>query len=387
MKKSPSTLLLKVLTGLLFAFLLGSFGSNAFMSVGVSINQWVISLGIFALMLVPKGVGVAAFTGLDMDDVPAALKTYISENKADFIYDLAVEAKPEKFNILMGVFGDVPITYMKGNSVLQPGGKNTFDPTADAVKLIPRTGKVRHAKVDVLLEHTEVMSLYNSWYSQVKRAKIDPAVIPFEAELMNTIIGAAKYDVRDALFNGVYNAAGTTAADTVSGLKKIVTDGIAGAGVAQLPVANIWATADGAVAITAANAMDQIKGIASKVLANKRYSNIPMDAWVSPVIFDYYCQDYAATRGAVPYNSSFDQVKIEGTNITLVKEPMLTGSNRVIITPSMENIYYLVNEENLLSNVKVQESNRDFKIMIDFFFGLEVARIDMIWTNNYVGIS
>lgn len=357
------------------AGLFGLSASTAFASFGVHVPAIVPALLLFAYFFVPKEKSLAFTSSLDLSELPAKLGTYAIDNMVGLLTKLMVGTRPSYFTLLMNVKDEIPLMELVVDSIVQPGGKDTFSPTNGAVGFKARIGKVRSCKVDLQFKPTQILNMWRSYLGMIAGGSIKVDEVPFESFIMSKIVERAKDDIRIlALFKGVYNASGTAAVDLFNGVLKIVVDEIASGGI---PVANISTGA----AITASNAFDQVQLVVDKVYADPRYNSVPMVCLLAPENYRFYCQDYAATRGAAPYNDSFNQTKIEGTNITLIAEPSMSGSDRIIITPE-SNLYYLVDEEAATNNIKVEYALRNINIMMDFSLAPEIGIAELIWCND-----
>jgi len=275
---------------------------------------------------------------------------------------------------LADVKDEIPLTELFITEVLQPGNKDTFTPKGGA-NFKARIGKVRPGKVDLRFTPTQITTLYKSYLGQVSGGKIDIYQFPFEAFIMTKIIERLRRDIHlRAVFTGVYNAAGTAAADIMDGLlTKVAADITAG----NIPASNVLAGAP----ITAVNAYDQVSALVDRVVADPEYNSVPMVMLLSPLNMRRYNQDYQTTFGALPYNNGFEQQIIDGTSIRFVVEPGLTGSNRLIVTPQ-ENFYWLVDDQSRIDTLTVEYALRNISVMVDFNAGVEYGIAELIWTND-----
>lgn len=341
----------------------------------------VVGVGYLASPFFIETEAGVLYTSFSMSDLPAKLKDYYIELGLDVVLmKIMLGGRPDYFNLLTGVVDEVPLTELTIGSIVRPGGVNTFDPVAGAVGYKARIGKTRHAKVDLLLQHTFIMNAYKSYRAKVIGGQIDPFKVPFEAELMTAIMTKASQEIRqEIIFKGKYNASGTTARAVADGiLFKVITDVESNA----IPAANRTAGA----AITSSNAYDEVRKLVTVVTNNPDYANEPMILLLSPAKMLQYEEDYAATRGTAFAVTSWTQRTVEGTNIMFKVEPGMQGSDRLICTPA-RNLYYMVNEESQQNNIRTQEFNRDLKLMMDFHIGVEYGIAEEIFVNQYSGID
>jgi hypothetical protein len=376
MKTPKFPILFTLIGAILLSGIFGFMASNVFVSQGYLVNPLIPWAIVFATFFISKRDTNLAFTSsLDLSALPAKMKDYCIENMVGLLTKLMLGIRPAYFNLLMNVKDEIPLVELVVDSIVQPGGKDTFDPQNNKIKFKARIGKVRSCKVDLQFKPTQVLNMWRSYLGMIAGGSIKVDEMPFESFIVQKIIERAKDDVRVlALFKGVYNASGTTASDLFNGVLKIVVDEISSGGI---PAGNIAAGA----AITSSNAYDQVQLVVDKVYADPRYNSVPMVCLLAPENYRFYCQDYAATRGAAPYNDNFNQTLIEGTNITLIAEPSMSGSDRIIITPEA-NLYYLVDEEAATNNITIEYALRNINVMMDFSIAPEIGIAELIWTND-----
>ncbi len=267
---------------------------------------------------------------------------------------------------------EVVLSEIAIESVLQPGGKDTFNPKAGAVKFKTRKGKVRQAKVDVQFSHTKIVQLYKSYLGQVKGGSLDPETFPFEEVVMNQIIARAQSDLRvKALFNGIYNAAGTNPEDVMDGLRSQVLAAIVAS---EVPAGNII----DAPAITSANGVEVFETLVDTIPSEYLYSDLI--CLVPRAIKTAYERNFRNEYGKFTRSES-EKSFIEDTQIEFVVEPGLDGFTRPIITPR-KNLVYLYDDEGAMNNVDVDygKRTRDIAVMMDFQAGAGIGIAELIWT-------
>lgn len=114
-------------------------------------------------------------------------------------------------------------------------------------------------------------------------------------------------NLNDVIWSAVRNANGTTSKDLFNGF-----DTITAAEVAKETISadngNYKVLTD---AISSANAVDVLKTIYRSASDELREQDTKM--FVSQAIYDAYVDDYQATVGSVPYNTSFDKTTVEGS--------------------------------------------------------------------------
>ena len=73
-------------------------------------------------------------------------------------------------------------------------------------------------------------------------------------------------------------------------------------------------------AITAENAVDQLKAIYRA--AHDELRAVPTIMYLPQTVYDYYCDDYKATTGAIPYNTQYKQTFLEGSDNLCRLQPL-----------------------------------------------------------------
>jgi hypothetical protein len=316
-------------------------------------------------------------SSLDFSALPAKLKDYALSDNYQILTRLLVDGLgfTSYMQMLLGN-DEIPLSEMVIGDILQPGNKDTFAPIDNAIKFKARIGKVRPCKVDLQFKPTQIANFWKSYLGKIARSTPEsPYDVPFEAFLLDQIIKKAQENLRmKAVFKGVYNAAGTTPADTMTGLLALVAAAITDL---SLPAAQISTGA----AITASNAVDEVRKVIDKVYQVPAYTNMPMIMLIAPENKWYYEQDYQATFGALPYNTSFDKPAIEGTNIRFQAEPGMSGSDRLIVTPE-ENLFWLVDDEQRQNTLEVEKALRNLNLMMDFNAAPDFGIAELIWCND-----
>lgn len=269
---------------------------------------------------------------------------------------------------------EVVLTEIFVDDVLQPGGKDTFNPTPNAVGFKTRKGKVRQAKVDVKFTHSKIVQLYKSYLGQVKAKKLDPTTYPFEEFVMNQIIAKAKENLRTkALYNGVYDADGTSPEDVMDGIRTQFLEALAGG---QIPTKNIVDVP----LFTASNAVSNFKKLCGIIPSKYFYSDLV--CITNRDILTAYEDDFLERYGK--YTSTDSKKKfIHGTNIEIIVEPGLDDFTRPIITPR-GNLCYLYDDEGAMNNLAVDYNVRERNIayVMDFQAGAGIAVAELLWSTD-----
>ncbi|SFD47285.1 hypothetical protein [Spirosoma endophyticum] len=323
---------------------------------------------------------------LNLTALAASLENYARDNKEHIFQRALVPGVDEgiadspvvpiaDYMTTMQASDEVVLTNLEVGSVAQPGGKNAFTPTLNAVNFKPRKGKVRQAKVDLQFTDKQIIALYKSYLGQVRAKQINPEELPFEEYITARVIAKFKEDIRvQTLFNGVYNPTGTGALDIADGLRTQILAAITSG---DIPSANVIDTA----IITASNSVGEIDKILAGVPDAEFYAGLICVC--SRTFKTNYEQDYKARWGTLPYNTGQLKPTIVGTNIPFIVEPGLSGFNRPIFTPK-GNLVYLYDDlagHDTLA-VDYNKRQRDIAWMMDAQVGAGIAIAERIWTND-----
>lgn len=323
----------------------------------------VFSLGSLAMTF---GLGAQSgilASSLDISALTTALGAYFRKDKGVLVREMLLGMNIEdRMEIWDDCKDEVPLPNLGIEDLVKPADATTFSPTSNALKFGARTLKVRPWKVDLQLIPS---ILEKSWLGAAKPKGSDQYALPFEQFIMQHIIEKIHENIRlKALFKGDYNAAGTTPGAIMDGLLTLVTD--------EITATNITPVVTGAV--TSSNVIDKIEAVYDNL--GEGYKNVPTICLVSPTLFDWYVRKYRATYGVNMDYKGMAQgsVMIDGTLCTIMREPGMASSQRIVITPK-SNIVYGVDSLGEENNMEVQKFDRTLKIMIDAKSGIQFKEI------------
>lgn len=138
-------------------------------------------------------------------------------------------------------------------------------------------------------------------------------------------------DLGESLYNNLWTAKrnpdGETTADLFDGFQTII-DAEVTAGKIATSKGNYLVLEE---EITAVNAYDVLKGAIRKANSKLRQKQ-NLIAFMPDRIKDAYEDSYLATHQAVPYNTKFNQPKIEGTNATIECGSYLEDSKYIVLS-------------------------------------------------------
>ncbi|RAJ92225.1 hypothetical protein LX87_05193 [Larkinella arboricola] len=272
---------------------------------------------------------------------------------------------------------EVVLSELEIGDVAQPGGKDSFNPTENAVTPSARIGKVRQVKVDVLFSHTKIMALYKSWLGKVKAKRINPEEVPLEEYITAGILAKYRENIRvKTLFNGVYNKAGNTPLDVMDGLRTQILAEITSGGI---PSANIIDTA----VITVDNAVAEFEKMLAAIPDAELYGD--MVCVTSRQLKTFYELNFRKLYGTLPYNTGQEKAVIVGSNIRFVVEPGLADFKRPLFTPK-GNLVYLYDDMDGADTLATDYNKRERNLawLMDAQVGAGIAQPNRIWTNDGV---
>lgn len=329
-------------------------------AAGSSGELMIIGLVMTASAFVQPQITMNLGSSIDITELATKLGDYFREHRDVLVSEtLLSDDFRDRFEVMDGVGDEVPLPNLSITSIVKPANPLTFSPTSNALKFGARTLKVRGMKIDLQLVPEVLMK---TWLGKLKKPD-DILQMPFEAFVMNYIMEKAREDIYlNAIYSGVYNAAGTTPGATMNGYKKIIAD--------EITATNITPVVTGAISST--NIIDKVEQTYDAL--GEAYKGKPSEMKAAPVLFDWYNRRYRGEHGA---NNNYEGMKrgrvlIDGTNCELVREPALAGSQRLICTPK-ENMVWGSNSKDFVFDF--QKFERTIKVLGDFKGGVEFKEI------------
>ncbi|MGV3588591.1 MAG: hypothetical protein ACO1OF_16415 [Adhaeribacter sp.] len=301
-------------------------------------------------------------SAIKVDELNEKLGDYLREDRDILISEvLQNPVLNDRFEFWDDVKDEVPLPALTIGNLVKPANAASFQPNPDALKFSARMLKVRGMKVDLLLIPSQ---LEKTWLGKYNQKGSDAYQMPFETFIMNYIVQKAKEEMYlDAIYRGVYNAAGTTAKDTMDGLLTLVKS--------EITAGEITPIVTGV--ITADNIIDKAELVYDSL--GEAYKGKATQMTVSPTLFDWYNRKYRSQYGAnTNYAGMGGKLLLDGTNCELVKEPALAGSQRMMVTP-VENKVYGFDSASDSNNIITQVFERSIKVMIDFKAGVQLKEI------------
>ena len=215
-----------------------------------------------------------------------------------------------------------------------------------------------------------VKSIYDSAFTKGEELKsVDIAL-----RVLAYLTAKLGHNLQSHIWDAVRNDNGTTSVALFNGFDTITTSEIgATTPTISTTIGNLFEFTE---AITANNAVDQLKAFCEKASEFLVDAGQRVNLYCSPAIYRNYLKDYQSTVGAIPYNTSYDKIVIEGfENVHFV--PLYNKANSPYI--------HLSTQANMLVGVNMQGEEEDIRIekheafvlqyIATMFFGVQFESI------------
>jgi hypothetical protein len=268
-------------------------------------------------------------------------------------------------------------------SLMQPGAKGTFNPKANAMKVMARIGEVQPAKIDLLITEVERLELEATYFAEVEGTDgRDPENYMFADHIWEHVVDVAGIDTLRAVWVGELNPSGTDAVDACNGIVTLLDSAIA---TDELPESLILAHSESNFVITEDNILSEIKKLV-KLYRTKlpAYGDTPSVLYIAPERIAEYQFALEEALGNVNTYNSFNQVVVYyQKNIRFEPVLDLAGTDFMAIIPE-NNLVYLTDRKDSKTELDSDYSKRDRSIALvaDWWFAPEVYRMDIIATND-----
>ena len=253
------------------------------------------------------------------------LKQSAVKFRKDLLMMPAISAKAtlDHMSLRPGVAGREVVGQLSGDIELGPYDPKRVD--ENGVAVAPRVLETFLGSVIKRFDVNEAgKTVYGELYAQgqaLTNANIAKAVLVY----LSAQLGKK---LNQSIWGAKRSASGTKTSELFDGFDTITAAEIA-AGNLSAAKGN-YMTVD---AITAANAVDTLKGIYRA--ASDELQGQPVKMFISRDIYNAYVDDYQATVGAVPYNTEFKKTFLEGSDGLCELVPLVSkkGSSYIHLTP------------------------------------------------------
>lgn len=256
---------------------------------------------------------------------------------------------------------------MSGSAEIGPYNEDRVDD--DDVKITPRTLYTYFGSLQKKFSPNSVyQSIYGSAITKgegLKTTEITRQVLNF----LSAKVGEALYDHQ---WDAKRNAEGTKTVDLFDGFDTITEKEITAK---TISVANGNMVNVDPSTINSTNAVEVLKTIYRA--ADPHLRRLKTQMFVTPSIYDAYCDDYKTTTGAIPYNTQFKQTFVEGSENRCEIVPLSNkaGSKYIHLT-TKQNMLVGVCQEGDDESVAV-EKHEAFRLLfvMTLFYGVEFETI------------
>ena len=181
-------------------------------------------------------------------------------------------------------------------------------------------------------------------------------------------------NLQSHIWDAVRDDDGTTSVDLFNGFDTITTSEIkATTPTISTTIGNLFEFTE---AITANNAVDQLKAFCEKASELLVDSGQQVKLFCSPAIYRAYLKDYQSTVGAIPYNTEYKKTVVEGfENVSFV--PLYNKANSPYIHLSTQgNMLVGVNQEGEEENIPIEKHEAFvLQYIATMFFGVQFESI------------
>lgn len=297
--------------------------------------------------------------------------------------------KDGTFNVLPCA-DKVPLVRDEISAILQPGRTGTTNYTNDVVALKSRIGVKTAFKFDLKLDEQTLFAWSNAYLS--KKKPTDPTdIYSFQAMsyYMGRIYDGAGRDINNAMYKGVYNAAGGVGNTFMDGLGVKFTKGALATGSGgdgDIPAGNVVTAA---TTITSANILAEISKIVTAIIANT-----DLEAYLEESATYYLplqhkmmiieaLEALPTLRDSVVSKDANGDYRLSKLPNTVIKsKPMLSGTQKHFWSPD-GNLFFLAPEAGSdISSIVIEKYDRSIKILGDSEAGVDYADGRLIVMNN-----
>ena len=319
----------------------------------------------------------------NISELEATLQEHISDNEAIFEEKFVpLDDMLDKMQVFDNVHDKQPLLNLEVNDPNQPGnrsGNNGYEPKSDILNWKNRMLVVDHGEITFEMTQAKINALWQSYLAKIHQSPRRGNVydVPFEDYMISRTIARSADQLRKkGIWKGVKNASGTTSADIMDGLlTKIAADIVDG----DIPASNVFAGAP----ITTSNAVAQVEGLVDIIASNyEEYMDEPLTLYMSPANARKYMKNYQTLHDALPYNTEFKKVLVEGLdNCEICPEIGLSGSDRMVITPN-GNLGFGTDAAERRNNIIVEREKRNLIFLVDFKVGVEYGLSQLMIVND-----
>lgn len=206
--------------------------------------------------------------------------------------------------VLPGVRNQLTFGELDGDAELAPYSKDNWDEADYQIK-----GRTLVVYPGNCAKNFDPLPLLHSIYGESLAQGENISKHDIARKLVSLFAAKIGMHINDVAFvGGKRNVNGKTTADLFDSFDTIIA--------AEILAGNIAANKGNYIkvgAINKTNAVEKLKEIWRAADKNLKGSKLKVYMYISPEVYEAYCDDYQARHGALPYNQSYDKVYLEGS--------------------------------------------------------------------------
>ncbi len=206
--------------------------------------------------------------------------------------------------VLPGVRNQLTFGELDGDAELAPYSKDNWDEADYQIK-----GRTLVVYPGNCAKNFDPLPLLHSIYGESLAQGENISKHDIARKLVSLFAAKIGMHINDVVFvGGKRNVNGKTTADLFDSFDTIIA--------AEILAGNIAANKGNYIkvgAINKTNAVEKLKEIWRAADKNLKGSKLKVYMYISPEVYEAYCDDYQARHGALPYNQSYDKVYLEGS--------------------------------------------------------------------------
>lgn len=242
------------------------------------------------------------------------------------------------------------------------------DVAGNGAQFDDRILRVEQSKWD--FDPVDVEVFRNKYLAKVKGKEFDPAEVKFSAFVAGQMVKNYMSKVNnEAVYLGVYNAAGSTTAAIATGFGTIIAN--------EITAGNLSPIVTGA--ITSTNAVEKFEAMYGELPSFAKNDELIIHC--SHSSFEKYRKDYRAKFGFGFDKNEKGQYVLDGTKCVMKPRSWMGNSERLIVVPYEEkNLHFGVDGDNI--KVYATPDRNLINVRMMFALGMQIADLDAIWVND-----
>lgn len=316
---------------------------------------------------------------IDFSTIASDLGAYCRDFKGDIFNDiyLSLDKIDDRMMVDANLTAERPLLAIQVADIVKPANSSSFSGTTDAIKVGDRLLTPRGWKVDLILDYQK---LWNTWLFHYGTQKPgvpteQNLIVPFHQYCMAYVAKRTQANLRKALFQGVYNGAGTTPVDVLNGVKAIVdAEIIAGNLVAVANTNGVGNMANNIAAVHASLGLGFQDAPTVMLLGSTYYRDYIKEVGTGTtktILLDGTKGKQTVIADAIRTVDGFENCEIK-------HEPLLPAN--AILCTTKDNMCVGFDSASRNGQIRIQEFERTLKVMIDGAIGFNFHQTK--WLNS-----